>query len=208
MQVVVMRLTPCHSPLRSALVRARRLRGFRRNEKGAAAVEFAGVVIPFLMFILGIMGAGLQFFAMNALEHGVETASRAVRTGQAQTGTAPETVAQFKTAVCNAAGPFLKCDDAHMHIIVNSWASWSSVTTQQCYNSTSKTFAASTGTGTDLVSKYSGGAGQVVLITVCYKWDMTKGLQMLAAAGNKMDDGSIVLQASTAFRTECYDTSC
>ena len=191
-----------------SFARGARLRRFRRDDSGVAAIEFASVVAPFLIFMLGIMGAGLQFFAMNSLEHGVETASRQVRTGQAQTGTTPMTVAQFKTAVCNAAGTFLKCDDAHMHIIVQNWANWSSVTPASCYNSTSKTFTASTGQGTDTLSTYSGGAGQVVQVTVCYKWDMTRGLYMFASSGNKMDDGSIVLQASTAFRTECYDTSC
>jgi len=179
---------------------------FRRDERGAAAIEFAFVVTPFLLFLLGIMGSGLQFFAVNALEHGVETASRMVRTGQAQTGTSPTTVAQFKTAVCKAAGSFLKCDDAHMSILVNSWSSWDqlNLNAQSCTNGNA--LAASTGAGTDLVSKYSGGANQIVLITVCYKWDSTTGLYMYAPI--KLGDGSVLMQASTAFRTECYDTSC
>ncbi len=175
---------------------------FRKDEGGAAALEFAGVVIPFLIFILGIMGSGLQFFAMNALEHGVETAARQIRTGQAQTSSM--TVAQFKTAVCNAAGSFIKCDDAHMSILVQNQASWGAIAAQSCKNGGA--LAASTGTGTDLVKTYSGDDGRVVLITVCYKWDSTNGLYMYSP--DKLSDGSVLMQASTAFRTECYATSC
>ena len=54
------------------------------DESGVAASEFAAVLMPFLFLVLGIMGSGLQFFAQNALEHGVEAAGRAVRTGQSQ----------------------------------------------------------------------------------------------------------------------------
>lgn len=179
------------------------LRGrFRKDEGGAAALEFAGVVVPFLIFILGIMGSGLQFFAMNSLEHGVETAARQIRTGQAQTN--GMTVAQFKSAVCAAAGSFIKCDDAHMSILVQNQASWGAIAAQSCKNGGN--LAAGTGAGTDLMKTHAGEDGRVVLITVCYKWDSTNGLYMYSP--DKLSDGSVIMQASTAFRTECYATSC
>lgn len=181
-----------------------RARRFRSDEQGAAAVEFAGVVVPFLLFVLGIMGSGLQFFAMNSLEHGVEAAARAVRTGQAQTGTSPMTVGQFKTSVCANAGTFIKCDDSHLHILVNQSATWAGIGTHNCNNGGA--LAANSGTDTALVNTLTGGSGQVVLITVCYKWDSTNGLYMYSPT--KLSDGSVLMQASTSFRTECYDTTC
>jgi Flp pilus assembly protein TadG len=198
-----MRLRPSRvSPPAAAPASSSRRGRFRKDEGGAAALEFAGVVVPFLIFILGIMGSGLQFFAMNSLEHGVETAARQIRTGQAQTN--GMTVAQFKTAVCGAAGSFIKCDDAHMSILVQNQASWGAIAAQNCKNGGS--LAASTGTGTDLMKTHAGEDGRVVLITVCYKWDSTNGLYMYSP--DKLSDGSVIMQASTAFRTECYATSC
>ena len=57
-----------------------------RNDSGSAAIEFAMVALPFFMFVLGIIGVGLYYFTSNALEHGVEAASRKILTGEAQKG--------------------------------------------------------------------------------------------------------------------------
>lgn len=185
----------------------RRARGWRRNEDGAAAIEFALVALPFLSMLVGIMGSGLQFFSQNALENGVETASRAVMTGQAQMGdpnaspaVPPMTVDQFRQKICSTAGSFIKCDAAHLSLLVNSWTDWASVNPPSCKSGGG--LPPSTGTGTDLVSTYSGAPGDVVLITVCYKWDLAKGI--LTYSPDKLSDGSALMQAATAFRTEPF----
>lgn len=182
-------------------------RTWSRNEDGAAAIEFAMVAIPFLMMLVGIMGSGLQFFSQNALENGVEAASRQVMTGQAQLGNPtasppvpPMTLDQFRNKICSTAGSFIKCDAAHLSLIVNSYADWASVQQQTCKAGSG--LAASTGTGTQLVSQYSGAPGDIVLITICYKWDLAKGV--LIYAPDKLGDGSALMQAAVAFRTEPY----
>ena len=50
------------------------------------AVEFALVALPFLLFVLGIVGMGLYFLASTSLEYGVEAAARKIRTGEADKG--------------------------------------------------------------------------------------------------------------------------
>lgn len=182
---------------RLSIARARCSR-WRSDESGVAATEFAAVLLPFLMMVLGIMGSGLQYFAQNALDHGVEAAGRSVRTGQSQSTN--QIMSQFKTALCQAAGSFIKCDDQHMQIIVGSWSDWASVTPASCQNGTG--MAQGTGQPTDQVSQYSGGSGAVVMITACYKWDLTAGFLMYSPV--KLSDGSILMQSSTAFRTEPY----
>lgn len=185
----------------------RRAGAWRRNEDGTAAIEFGMIVVPFVSMLVCIMGSGMQFFSQNALENGVETASRAVMTGQAQTGdpnanppVPPTTIDQFRKKICSTAGSFVKCDNAHLRLLVNSWPDWASVAPPSCGSGGS--LPSSTGSGTDLVSKYSGAPGDIVLITVCYKYDLAKGLPTYAP--QKLSDGSVLMQAATAFRTEPY----
>ena len=58
--------------------------GWMRNEDGTAAIEFGIVALPFLMFVIGLLGLGLYFLAGTQLEYGVEAAARKVRTGEAK----------------------------------------------------------------------------------------------------------------------------
>ncbi|MEM6497761.1 MAG: TadE/TadG family type IV pilus assembly protein [Pseudomonadota bacterium] len=71
---------------------------YRQNNDGSMAIEFAAVVIPFLMLLMGTVVVGLYFFVTFSLEHAVEQASRQIRTGQAQL--AGMTKDQFKANVC------------------------------------------------------------------------------------------------------------
>src|SRR5262245_17215431 len=79
-----------------------------RNDRGSAAVEFALVVVPFFMFVIGIMGMGLWFFTSSSLDYGVEAAARQIRTGSAQK--TDMTVAQFRQLVCTQAGNYIDCN--------------------------------------------------------------------------------------------------
>jgi hypothetical protein len=64
---------------------ARTLRKFFRKRTAAALVEFAVIAIPFFTLIMGIIEAGLIFWAGYELENATAAAARLVRTGQAQT---------------------------------------------------------------------------------------------------------------------------
>jgi Flp pilus assembly protein TadG len=178
---------------------ARLLLRWRADRSGAAAVEFALTAIPFLMFIFGILVVGLEFFTMNSLEHGIETASRLIRTGQAQN--ASTTVAQFKQSICNNAGAAIACD-AHLTVHIQQGAQWSDITPVPCLK-VDGTMNAGTGNDTDAITTYAGGASSVVLVTACYKWDLPKVVPIINI-GN-MTDGATLLQAAATFRTEPYN---
>ncbi len=175
----------------------KRLCSLHKDTSGATAVEFAIVAVPFFMFAFGIMGLGLHFFTSNALEHGVETVSRQIRTGQAQNGDMD--LASFKDAVCDETAGYINCDDLNVHI--QSGTTWSDITPTPCLSGGSLT--ASAGGGTDLVADYSGGSSQVVLITACYEWKLAQSLPylMLGDLGN----GSALIQAASTFRTEPFE---
>jgi len=50
-----------------------------RDENGSTAIEFGLIALPFLLFVLAIVGMGLYFLASVSLEHGAQAAARKIR---------------------------------------------------------------------------------------------------------------------------------
>jgi len=169
---------------------------FRASEDGATAIEFAAVGLPFFMFSFGILVIGQNFVTTNALEHGVENAARKVRTGQAQKTNM--TIGQFKSLVCTEAGSYIDCNKLNVH--VQSGATWAAIQPRSCLTNGSLT--ATAGASGDLLQTQSGGAGSVVLVTLCYEWELAKFFP--AIFPGSMGSGSALIQAATTFRTEPY----
>lgn len=61
------------------------LLGFRRSQRGSAAVEFAMVAIPFFAMLFAIFEFSLMFFAGQVLETMTQDTARLLFTNQAQT---------------------------------------------------------------------------------------------------------------------------
>ena len=171
-------------------------RRLARDDRGATAVEFAMVAMPFFMFCFGVLGVGLHYFSTNSLEHAVEAAARKIRTGQAQNS--GMTAGEFKTLVCSEAGGAIDCSKLRVH--VQSGDDWS-IVPKDCLGSDSK-LAQTSGSASDKISDSSGEAGKVVLVTACYEWDLAAVIPFIEL-GN-MEGGASLLQASTTFRTEPY----
>lgn len=162
-------------------------------------MEFAIVAIPFFMLLFGIIVIGLYFFTYSALEDGVERAARKIRTGEAQTTNV--TVDGFKQLVCTQAGSYIDCNK--LRVVVQSADTWAGITPQPCLDAQGN-LVASTGSATEKVSKYTGNASQVVLVTLCYQWDLAQSFGFLHLGANSDGSGAAILQAATAFRTEPY----
>jgi Flp pilus assembly protein TadG len=194
------------SGLRGGWLRARArawLRRWRRDESGATAVEMAIVAMPFLLLLFGIMSVCLFYFANFAIENAVWQAARAIRTGQVQQGkgaftgtsTNADKKAAFKKALCAAAPTFLDCNSKAV-VIVQSNSNFSSISQPSCTSNGNVI--------NDSAAAFdTGGGSAVVLVTVCYPWDFG-GKLPLFKMGN-LNDGSLLMQASVAFRTEPYN---
>jgi Flp pilus assembly protein TadG len=180
-----------------------RARRWLRNDRGSAAIEFAIVAVPFFMFVLGTLGIGLYFFATNSLEHGVEAAARQIRTGEAQTTN--QTVGGFKELVCQQAGrSYIDC--GKLRVLVQHAQEWASLTPQSCRNADGS-MAASTGDTADILSDYTGGSSEIVLVTLCYEWDLARSFSFLKLGTGPDGSGPAVIQAATAFRVEPYSSA-
>ena len=194
----------------------KRRAGFAADERGATAVEFGMVALPFLMMLAGIIDVGSYYLALNSLDRGLDETARFVRTGEAQTGgysfttnnvtTADLTVAGFTKKVCQqaqAAGGSFDC--TQFKVILNSASTWAGLANanQTCTQGTAPNVTLVAGSnGTDTLNSHVGGTSAMVIATVCYPWGMAKFLPFLNI-GN-LQDGSMLLQSSTAFQTEPY----
>ena len=190
---------------------------WRSDARGTTAIEFAMVAAPFFLFAFAIMGIGLQFFTINSLEHGVESAARRIRTGNIQSGHSVAGVQtaftnqEFKVMICEEAGSYIDCN-SKLVIHMDSADEWSDIVTTPCVSAGNLT--PSSGNATDAVTTKTGGASQVVLVTACYQWDL--GGSMWQVFWNLLVTGAwgsgtaktadlVVIQAVATFRTEPYN---
>ena len=100
------------SPL--ALMRRALTRGFRRNERGAVAVEFALLALPFFAIIGAIMETSFFFLSSQLLDSAVDTSARLLRTGQAQTQ--DFTITDFRDSICDGLFGLFTCEKLHIKV--------------------------------------------------------------------------------------------
>jgi Flp pilus assembly protein TadG len=193
-----MRLLPTSCARRNFL--RRRFSPMLRDDSGSAALEFAMVGMPFLLFVLGIMGLGLYFLNNHWLQYGAESAARKIRTGEAENGRM--TVGQFRDLVCDEVKIVIDC--SKLSVIVQHGANWSSVSPQACVG-TNNAMSSSNGSTGDQLTSLSGTASEVVLVTLCYKWDLANSFAFLKLGSGASGSGPAVLQAATAFKSEPYN---
>lgn len=180
---------------------------FRMDSRGAVGIEFAMVATPLFLMIFSILAYGYYMLSVTTLDAATETASRAVRTGQAQNSLA--TVKEFKDSICGNSGSTIDCSKLEIH--VNSDASWTNITPPSCIQGTD-TKVLATGLAeknaddTDAVlADSAGSAGDVFLLTACYEFDLPKIIpQFSHFFSDGLSSGSMVIQSSTAFRIEPY----
>lgn len=152
------------------------------------------VGVPFFMLLFGMLGVGLFFFTTFALENAVDRAARLVRVGAVQQS--GMTAAEFKEEVCKQAPAYVDCN-GKMRVNVQSYADFSDIVTPSCTDGEGNLVSAED-------SAYSAGASSdVVLVTVCYEWDLPASLPFVKLGS--MANGAALIQASSAFRTEPFD---
>ena len=162
------------------------------DESGATAVEFSLIALPFFLMIFAAIEFGLAFVVNTMVDNATVSASRLIRTGQAfETLSAGE----FKDEVCGALPTFL-CNDERILVDVDSVA----------------TFAEAQGINSlyedgelmgDADTNYnSGGAGDIVVVNVIYKWPMFTSLLNLDAADY---GGERHLSSTVVFRNEPWE---
>lgn len=105
------------------------LRRFRRSQDGATAVEFAFVVVPFLMILFAIFETALMFWTSQVLEESLSQVSRSLVTGQSRTlytgSTGAVNAKKFRDNICELA-PLGLIDCSKLYVDVRVYDSFAS----------------------------------------------------------------------------------
>jgi Flp pilus assembly protein TadG len=170
---------------------ARTLRKFFRKRTAAALVEFAVIAIPFFTLIMGIIEAGLIFWAGYELENATAAAARLVRTGQAQTS--GYTVDQLRSQLCRNVVILSNCA-TKVQLSVQTFSTFAGITSPSAVGQNG---------GLQTNFNYSpGGPGAIVFLVAFYEWPLTTPLTSASLAN--LGDGNYLLQSSFAFRNEPF----
>lgn len=137
---------------------------FCKNQRGAAALEFAFVGGPFFFLMMGTMEAGMTLFSEHSIQQATTNASRLIRTGQAQEdGFSAE---EFKQRLCQNLPSMLDCDKVYINVEVRT-----SFTDAQ-----NRADASNDGEMDPSVTEGAafepGTAGQIILVETFYEWEL------------------------------------
>ena len=95
--------------------------------RGATAVEFAMIGLPFVVILCSIFELGMMFMTSTTIEATTEAAARQIRTGQLQAGP-NNSAAGFKTLICNGMSWISTSDCmANMSVDVQTYSSFSAM---------------------------------------------------------------------------------
>ena len=173
----------------------------RRSRRGATAVEFALIATPFFAMLFALMEIMMIFFVQTTLEAAVAEESRLIRTGQAQSTTAPISKAQFKQRVCDKMYGLASCTD-RLFVMVQAFNS--APTAAQ----TTPWADGSLVPGSAADEPYEAStAGQLVIVRSYYVWPLlTPGLSSVFKnySSGTLGNSNRMLVATSAFSNEPF----
>lgn len=184
-----------------------RLGGITRDTRGSAAIEFALLSGPFLVFLCSIIQVFLIVWATQNLEESLQRAARVIYTGDFQTGNKSEKdpaklMASLKSRMCaNGASVIptaFDCSALKLNVAVSSsFASGSSASAVD-----DKTGTWSSGFG---AAYGCANPGDIVVISAAVKYPVAFGF--LNYGTPSFADGSRLIQSTAVIRTEAYNTT-
>jgi Flp pilus assembly protein TadG len=178
---------------RVALAGARLLR-LRDEEKGATALEFAMIALPFLFLIMSMLELALVFLIYTTLENALSISSRTIRTGSLQSSGTPPTASAFVASICGNMGWLQSVCTSQLQVDVRTETQFSNPTEPD---------PMSTGTFKSSALTFNPGtAGQIVLVRAFYQWPLI--MPIMDAALSRSNNGVMEIVAATTFVNEPY----
>lgn len=160
------------------------------DRRGAVAMEFAIVSIPFFLLLFAILEMALMFFIGQVLDTATVTASRLIRTGEAKAQALSQD--QFKAKICDGMVNLVDCS-SRLYVDVQSYSTFAS------YTPTSPLDKNGNITGT----KYTtGNKSEIIVVRSFYAWPVL--FDVLARSMTKLSNGDQLLGAVVAFQTEPF----
>lgn len=160
------------------------------DRRGAVAVEFAMVSIPFFLLLFAILEMALMFFVGQLLDTSTMSASRLIRTGEANAARLSQV--QFKAKVCAGMVDLADCDN-RLYVDVQSYSSFGAYTPTSPLDKD----------GNITKTSYTyGDKSQIIVVRSFYAWPVL--FNILSGANAKLSNGDQLLGAVVAFQTEPF----
>lgn len=159
---------------------------FRTDDRGATAIEFAFVAMPFFALLFGIIQVSLVLFVGEALQTALNSAARPIMTGEARS--AGLTLATFKARVCDGV-PILTCGKIRLQV-----QAFSTVSAINPNNPDLKCFDPEQNPPASCFN--AGGANDFVILRAAYPWPIGIGMTNI--------NGTTMLVNTAATRNENY----
>jgi Flp pilus assembly protein TadG len=178
-----------------------------RNDKGAAAVEFALVAAPFLALLVALLQTAMVFFASRMLDEITEEASRYVLTGQAQTSNM--SAAQFRTHVCTGDPVLTKLVSAlftcsKFLINAQSYSNFAAANTNDPISGFNASNQPVDSNGNVLTMSWApGNPGDIVVLQIMYQWPVVGG-PLGFSLSSPNNNGNRLLMSTAVFKNEPY----
>ncbi len=171
---------------------------FGSAKRGAAAIEFGIVAVPFFLLTFGLGEVSMFGFAQTSLDYAVSDTARRIRTGEAQVAGA--TYGDIQTAICNELNSFLVMScNGNLYLDVHQYPSFAAAASGQNNPIQNNQFDSS-GFGYN-----PGTASSIVVVRAYYRWQvMTPLFQPIF---QNVSGGQRILVSTMMFRNEPYAPS-
>lgn len=171
--------------------------GWKKDESGVVAIEFALIVPVLLIFIIGLLELAMMFTAATVLEGVTVEASRLVRTGQAQKhGGDPRSF--FQAQLCDH--PFYAsfCNDIQFTV---------ERITDNSFSGAKAQYEAGAVFDEDWTLSSApfdpGGPNELVMVTVMYRYPILTPLMQTLLVDSP--DNTKLLMSTVVFKNEPYE---
>lgn len=164
------------------------------NIRGATAVEFALLALPFFALVVGTIQLGIIFLANQTLDEAIDVAAREIQTGEVTlTG---KTTADFRLAVCDRVVLISDCVN-QMQLSVRSYPDLDAVqdaqTNGELYTPTGRPVI-------DNTSFFPGDGGEIIVVSASVFIPVVAGNLLPGVSGNGLQ-----LSTSLAFQNEAFN---
>ena len=176
----------------------RLFRRFGGAKRGSTAIEFAFVVIPFFLLMVGLAEVSMIGLAQTSLDFAVSEVGRQIRTGQAQlTG---KSYAQMQQMLCDQMSAFLFLSCAgNLYLDVDTFASFTDASNNSAAPISNNQFQTA-GFG------YSpGNPSDIVVVRAYYRWQILT--PMFSNFFQNVSGGQRILVSTMMFRDEPYQAT-
>lgn len=166
-------------------------RKLRADRSGSAAVEFALLIGPLLLLLLGIMEVSMQYFVSTAVDYAVQRTARLIRTGQAQE--AQYSAEALKQVLCSDISNLMDCED-NVYVTVEELQTLTA-------NLTTLPIAADGGFVADRAPDLGSG-GSYVIVRSYFQYAPLFGV--FGGISPRLSNGKHLVVASALFRNEPF----